>query len=472
MSMASHGPLVFANHAGYTGQYIDGRFAPNEVNVWYEGSAALADHALFWAEGGALVIVPEHLHPGLVRDVGLFFGTEALSVLYASGGGASLCARLNEDREVSERVRDFLLQADNPEILAWGLTPALAALLRRMVEEGLDPQTPGIPPPEALWLVQLLDSKPGFRLLAEELSREHKGIKVPEGLILPDLDAALAAAKEHFFPAGHSVLLKAARGTGGYSTLLAADSGQSRERATALRRGRAQARFDTFWKVGSVVVERFVSGGGGAIPSAFTVDACVGKDRAVTVLCSGRMLIRAGKRYEGVVIGKNAVEFQLRAQLRDVAIVFGHALADRGFTGLFDLDFVVDEDGLAWVCEMNVRRASPSHVLAIARRAFGPKWETVGSVLGRDYVKLQGSLDLGYDDLRAMVQAFRRRSPSTVDLLITQASLSLRRRSPCFGYALLAEDAATCMREAARFERFVYTALGLNLDALGTKSGN
>lgn len=469
MSMPSGGPLVLANHADFTGQNIDARFGPNEVKIWYDGSASLADHALFWAEGDALVIVPEDLHPGLLEDVRCFFGTEALDVLRASGGGASLCDRVDQDQEVGQRVRRHLRQADKPEILAWGLTPALATFLRRRADEGLDLQTPGIPSPDALWLVQLLDSKPGFRLLAEELSRKHQQVRVPEGLILPDLDAAIAAAEDHFFRAGHSVVIKAARGTGGYSTLVATRSEQPQEQATVLRRVRALARFDTFWEVGSVVVERFVSGGDGAVPTAFTVDACVSEDGTVSVDCLGRMLIEAGKRYDGAVVGKDAVESGLAVQLREVAAIFGRALAERGFTGLFDLDLVVDEDGIAWVCEMNVRRASPSHLLAIARRAFGHSWATSGAALGRDYVKLQGSLNLVYDDLRGMVKDFRRRNPSTLDLLITQASCSLQRRSPGFGYAILAEDAQTCALEADRFERFVYSSLGLSPGTLNAR---
>jgi hypothetical protein len=182
------------------------------------------------------------------------------------------------------------------------------------------------------------------------------------------------------------------------------------------------------------------------------------------------MLVKAGRRYDGAVIGKSSVEPELATRLREVADVFGRALADRGFTGLFDVDFVVDAEGRAWVCEMNVRRASPSHLVAIARQAFGPSWATDGAVFGRDNVYLQGSLQLTYDDLRTIAEDFRHQSPDTVDLLITQASRSLKRRSPHFGYALLGADSWICGEEAARFENFVYSSLGLNLAVLDNRA--
>jgi hypothetical protein len=470
MTVPGGGSLVLANHAEFNGQCMQTRFDANEVKVWYEGGAELGDHALFWAQGEALVIVPEEVHPRMLEDVRQFFGTEAIDTVRPAGDTVSLCDRVGRDPEVSERVRHWLLTADRPDLLAWGLTPPLASFLQAKAKEGVDVQTPGIPAIDALWLVQSMDSKPGFRLLAEELSRTHAEIHVPEGFIVPDLDVALAAAEDHFLCAGQSVVIKAARGTGGYSTLLATPSEQAAEQAAALRRIRALARFDNFWRVGSVVVERFIAGPDGTTPTSYTVDARVGADGSVSVECLGRMLIKAGRRYDGAVIGRASVEPELATQLRKVTDVFGRALADRGFTGLFDLDFVVDAGGHAWVCEMNVRRASPSHLVAIAHRAFGPSWATDGAVFGRDYVYLQGSLKLTYDDLRSIAEEFRHQSPDTVDLLITQASRSLKRRSPYFGYALLGADARICGEEAARFENFVYSSLGLNLAVLDDRA--
>jgi len=466
MTSSGGGSLVLANHAEYNAQCMQTRFDTNEVKVWYEGGAELGDHALFWARGEALVIVSEEIHPRLLEDVRRFFGTKAIDTVRPEGDAASLSDRVGGDRAVSEQVRRWLRTVDRPDLLAWGLTPPLAAFLRARAQEGVEVRTPGIPAIDALWVVQSLDSKPGFRLLAEELSRTHTEIHVPEGFILPDLDVALSAAEDHFLRAGQSVVIKAARGTGGYSTMIATPF----EQPAALRRIRALARFDNFWRVGSVVVERFVAGPDGATPTAYTVDASVGADGSVLVECLGRMLIKAGKRYDGAVIGKGAVEPELATQLRQVTDVFGRALAERGFTGLFDVDFVVDAEGRAWVCEMNVRRASPSHLVAIAHQAFGLSWATDGAVFGRDYLYLRGSLQLTYDDLRRIADDFRHQSPNTVDLLITQASRSLKRRSPYFGYALLGADSWICAEEAARFEKFVYSSLGLNIAVLDNRA--
>ncbi|MBK8078544.1 MAG: hypothetical protein IPK24_24120 [Kineosporiaceae bacterium] len=461
--------LVFANHAEFNGQNMQMIFAASEAKVWYEGAADLIDHALFWAQGGALVIVPEEVHPGLLKDVRNFFGTEAIDTLHFPGTSASLCDRIGQDRAGRERMRHWLRGNSNSNLLAWGMTPALASLMRVLEKEELYVQAPGLPSADALWLAQSLDSKPGFRMLAEELGHAHPEVRVPDGFLLPDLDAALATAEDYFLRSGHSVILKAARGTGGYSTLIAVPSVRPEEQMASLRRLRALARFDTFWQVGSVVVERYISGPDGATPAAYTVDACVNRDGSVSIECFGRMLIHSGKRYEGAVMGRGAVNPALAAQLHEVARIFGRALSKRGFTGLFDIDFVVDAEGLPWVCEMNVRRASPSHLLAIALRAFGPSWLTKGAVFGRDYLYLRGSMKMSYEDLRTLAQEYSSQNPAILALLITQASYSLLRRSPHFGYAILAADAHVCEEEAGRFERFVYSSLGLNLLALSSR---
>ena len=65
-------PLVLANHGDFIGQCMDARFHADELKIWYSGSAALLDHALFWATGDALAVVTDDVHPELLADARAF----------------------------------------------------------------------------------------------------------------------------------------------------------------------------------------------------------------------------------------------------------------------------------------------------------------------------------------------------------------------------------------------------------------
>lgn len=448
--------VVFANHGEFVSPFLDADFPPRQVDIWRDGTTDLSDTALYWAQGDALIVVPGEVDANLLMDVRSFLGA-TVDVVRTAGDPTQLSDCVAQDPDAMVRLRRLA----GAELLAWGLTPGLARFLRTFEDLGFDHLSGGVPSPDLLWLVQTLDSKPGFRIFAEQLSREDPAIRVPPGFIVPTLATALQAAQDQFFSQGHGAVVKAARGTAGYSTYVLEWSASLGEQRRTLQRRESLARFDAFWHTGPVVVERFIGGVADQSPTTVTVCVRVANAHNISIEYVATMLVRDQVRYSGAVLGHGAVPPTVAADVGAVARRFGTALAQRGFTGLFDLDVVVDTEGLLWVCEMNVRRASPSHLRAIAERAHGASWATEGAVLGRDYLHVRGTLHLTYPELRSILAEFGRRSPSSTRVVITHASSSLKRRSPWFGYALLAEDAATCASESRRFEDFFHRTLGM-----------
>ena len=96
---------MLANHGDFIGQCMDARFHADELKIWYSGSAALLDHALFWATGDALAVVTDDVHPELLADARAFFGAEAIETLRPGGDGFDLCERVSRDQDASARVK-------------------------------------------------------------------------------------------------------------------------------------------------------------------------------------------------------------------------------------------------------------------------------------------------------------------------------------------------------------------------------
>ena len=172
--------VVFANHGEFVSQFLDAAFPPRQLDIWRDGTTDLSDSALYWAQGDALVVVPGEVDARLLMDVRSFLGAK-VEVVRTAGDPTQLSDCVAQDPDAMVRLR----QLSGAELLAWGLTPGLARFLRTSEDLGFDHLSGGVPSPDLLWLVQTLDSKPGFRIFAEELSREHPAIRVPPGFVVP-----------------------------------------------------------------------------------------------------------------------------------------------------------------------------------------------------------------------------------------------------------------------------------------------
>lgn len=453
--------LVLANVLEYNLRTQPPGVSGFELAAWDGPGVDLAELGVFWGGEDSVVVLPQPADPEWIEDLVTTLDLRRLRPLATGGRTRSLCADLSKDAELLRLIRTETGARDEVLISAWGATPQLAGLVAQLEAAGSAVRTEGLPPKEGFWLSYELDSKAGFRHFAQQACLGG-AVALPEGYIVPDVETALEAMA-HLAREGRGCVLKTSQGTAGFGMFQVPTVLDAAGRARQLREIRSRMRFDSRWACGPLVVESLVEGPAGEAPLAVTADFEVTEEGVVRYLGGGRMRVRKGQFYEGVVCGRGSLPMEIEARMHAAGTEVGAAAAARGYRGLFDLDFVVSADGALLVTEMNARRASPSHAFAIARRLRGAQWQDSSAVLANDHCTLTGSCDLVYGHVREAVRRFRCDALSrTASVVPTIVSHSLRRSVPYLGYAIVADTADEAGEAAARFESHLAQACGLS----------
>lgn len=234
---------------------------------------------------------------------------------------------LAEDGQICEAItaRTDLTGSDTP-MLSWGATPGTVRL--------------GVTSPETLRCVRRYESKRHAHRLFEALAAGHPRILVPEQ---QPLRSAWRQARE--LADGRRVVLKQEFGVGGQGVVIV--SRETPGLRSLLRRSvRAGA-----------LVERFVDGD--PANRDVTFDALVAPDGRVWPVGAGSMMVD-GVAYRGVTVGPGVLPAQISAVAADFGLAVGRALAEEGYRGWYDVDYVATVEGMLAPTEINLRLSGPA----------------------------------------------------------------------------------------------------------------
>ncbi|MGW0481936.1 GNAT family N-acetyltransferase [Nonomuraea sp. NPDC003214] len=215
-----------------------------------------------------------------------------------------------------------LASAPGP-VLPWGRTEQFARIV----------PTPG----RVLAAIARFESKRGAHELFRALAPDHPGIVVPA-----QRPVGSRRALRRELASGVPLVLKTEYGVGGSGTLIL-DGGTRR----AGRR----------WARAGVLVEEYVPGSGPYRDPTF--DAVVDDHGAVHPVGTGLMRVE-GPRYRGVTTGPGVLPAELTATAARFGTAVGRALAEHGYRGWYDVDFVTDPAGRLAPTEINLRLTGPA----------------------------------------------------------------------------------------------------------------
>lgn len=454
--------FVFANILEYNLRTLGVGTSEFEMAAWDIPGTDLADLAVFWGGDDTTVLAPQDVDAEWLADIAGTLDLRRLRVWASCGRTRSLCDDIARDGALLGAIRG---EVGGALLGAWGPTPQLGTLLRELGMDGHS-RTVGLPDVDLFWLAWDLDSKAGFRHFIRQ-ARLEEWVAMPEGFIVPDAETALEATA-YFSGQNRGCVLKTAHGTAGFGILRVPPVGTIPERDRVLRELRSRMRFDSGWIGRPIVIEEWITGRFGEDAVSVTADFEVQPDGNTYYLGGGRMRMKKSQYYMGVVCGRGALSVAITERTVKAGAVVGAAVAAHGFRGLFDLDFVVSGDGSVWVTEMNARRASPSHVFAIARRLRGDHWYDDCAVLANDHCTLAGAHDASYRQVRKAIERFQCITRASSVSVIPTIVSSLRRSVPYIGYAVLAEDAERASLAAQEFERLLAEAVGVPVQGHAT----
>jgi hypothetical protein len=323
-----------------------------EFNGQFAGSVRGPDHysclAAFCGPCPAMIVFPQRVHDWWVRDISAVLGWGEVEVHSGIAGDGRVSEAILARPDLLER-----LTSRGSPVLPWGRTAAF---------EPIAPSPSGV-----LEAIRRYESKRHAHALFRALASDHPGIVVPAQR---PVGSRRALARE--LAGGTRVVLKREYGVGGSGTLIVSPETKGR-RALPWR-----------W-AGGVLLEEYVEGSGPYRDPTF--DAVIDSDGEVHPVGVGLMSIDETS-YRGVTVGPGVLPEPLTDTAVEFGVAVGRVLAEDGYQGWYDVDFVTDRSGRLAPVEINLRLTGPAvafHLQAALDRQRG----------GHHFVRTLDRLPLG-----------------------------------------------------------------------------
>lgn len=333
------GPMVrVGNVAEFNGQFAGGVRGPDHYSCL----------AAFCGPCPAMIVLPQRVHDWWVRDISAVLGWGEVEVHSGIAGDGRVSEAILARPDLLER-----LTSRGSPVLPWGRTAAF---------EPIAPSAGGV-----VESIRRYESKRHAHALFRGLASDHPGIVVPA-----QRPAGSRRALARELAGGGRVVLKREYGVGGSGTLIVSPETEGL-RALARR-----------W-AGGVLLEEYVEGSGPYRNPTF--DAVIDSDGEVHPVGAGLMDVDETS-YRGVTVGLGVLPDPLTDTAVGFGVAVGRALAEDGYRGWYDVDFVTDRSGRLAPVEINLRLTGPAvafHLQAALDRLRG----------GRHFVRTFDRLPLG-----------------------------------------------------------------------------
>ncbi len=342
----------------------------------------LADRALLWRDGRKLVVTSLPVEPAHVRYLQQALGYRTLENLYPSQATEALIADILREDDLRARIVQRLRGEPEVALISFMASHEVLALAEVLRREGLPVTTPECPSPENMAIRDELDSKAGFRRFFSRIEGKVPGVRLPEGIVARNpAEAARAAAG--FLSAGRGCVIKPNNSQSGVGFIILPAGSLDGTPAEMERTLRARLEADSQMTADVVVVEEWIdidkSVGGGSPSVEMHIPADPQRDVEFLYLC-GQILTPSGyfcgvDMYPGVAGGR------LEPVIEAAGVTVAREMRRLGYVGYFDMDLVIDRQGVPYAVEVNTRRTGGTHAHEAAEAIYGPRyWERAGVI--------------------------------------------------------------------------------------------
>jgi hypothetical protein len=421
--------IHIGNVAEFNKQFFAPEFSPEHFISWARESNHYACLACFYSANPTLIFLPFRLDQrwiDLLRE--RLSWTHAVQIFDGLDAGPSLSTVILERPELLALVVE-----SGDELLAWGVAPEFQRLCSTVATlRGAFPASDASCMPSVMDVATKCESKAGSHDLFECVCAVSNAFAIPGQVVARSLaDAATALAARA--GTGAVSVLKSEFGVGGFGTVVV-EPDQAASEATALRFLQDLIAEDNIFLCGALVVEDYVPHAAGT--SDLTFDAVIHPDGSVEVVGLGIMQV-VGTKYIGVTVGPDVDRMVHGAAITEFGLGVGRRMADAGYRGWFDIDFVLGQDGRIYPTEINARRTGPTIAHALRLRYESMRPQSDHTVRTLDLLKLPHPLaeEVLFEHVRSLDVMMR---PLGVEVVPTLVSASTEaEEEPYFGVALV-----------------------------------
>lgn len=330
-----------------------------------EVELSLDDQAVFWGGNHTLIIASHALPTSHAAHVESALNLNDVDTLIPQVISGRLSQDITNDsllrREIVERTAK---SSEAVVINQYAATEEFTELVKTMIAEGANIVTPELPREEARWVTKKLDLKSGFRQLAGSILADFD-IRIPKGFVCERPEEVISMSY-YFVSNGQDVIIKPNDGEDGMGQLVVPAGSERNAIVESIER-------NPFLRGGDAVVEEYIDSGKERLSPSVEFKVT---DEHVEYLYSCRQSLSSNGTFLGVDIGPGTIGKSIKDKMVKTGMVFGNALHQLGYRGIFDIDFIVGKDQRVYAVESNLRRTGATHVHEIGKRLFGSSYES------------------------------------------------------------------------------------------------
>ncbi|MBU2543371.1 hypothetical protein KJ707_02315 [Patescibacteria group bacterium] len=361
------------------------------------------DHAycdrFVWADDDRRVLVtPFPLDPQFFQDANTLLDFRHVINLYPQKINGSICHTiLNEDRQLLQQIISII--KDNPgiKITSYAATTEFLELVTYLQKQGLLIVTPETPTNADQWVSSFVDSKTGFRQTWAQLNGQLP--PMPEGAICRQQEELLGWSK-HLYHQHQGIVLKINRGLAGEGIIIINQPNLNDDQLEKIIKENST---QLYWSQDMVVVEEYIAPNisvAGGFPS---IEFQITQGQTSYLYVCG-MRINPQGVFMGMEIGKGAIDGRIEKTLVKYGRKFARHLAELGYQGFFDIDWVYSQDHDYYPLEANLRRTGGTHAYELATRILGDDFDEKFYLISQNKIQAPKLSGLSYQQVKSTLK--------------------------------------------------------------------
>ncbi len=387
--------LVIANITEVVGDLI-ASMPKKQADFEIREDNCICDRFIFTETDDQILVTPLPINPAFLNDSLKLLGLKNVINLFPENCGLSICKDILSDKKLNRTLMDLIRKNKNINVYSYAGTKFFADLVRYWRKQGLKFNTPELPDDENRYIQDFFGSKAGFRQAASLLGDDF--LKMPEGAICSSKEEMFGWAG-YLLKKGAGIVIKYNRGLAGAGLKIIKKEEVTGSVYDCLEK---IIKEEIYFQKFPLVIEEF-------IPPDFNV--CGGSPNVEMRIKNGKpeLLYTCSMRvtlegiFRGIEIGKEVMATKLAAILTKTGMKLGNYLAQKGYQGYFEIDFVAGIDGKIYPIEANLRRTGGTHVFEATQKLLGKNWAE-NYIVAKNIHDVAKLLGKNYEDIKQTVK--------------------------------------------------------------------
>ncbi len=326
----------------------------------------LSERSLFWSTANDLLIASPFLIPeDYINWVGDLF-KKRIKLLYPPNSVQPLFEFLSEPQQIHE-IKKWVNSGSLASLIAYSASESLENFISILSENQIYLNIDTLPDKSFWPKRRFFSSKLGFKHTLKILEGDGLNVTGPDYFSCKNLEQTRDAILE-FLRAGKPVIVKPNDGNSGIGThrFYPYDLDTSNKINHSLEN-------NLFIKENQVVVEELITSRSGSLMSPSLELLVPLPPENPVILYWSQQLISPSGGFQGIIIDMQEPQNNKKTKAENIALAIAAFLQREGYRGIFDIDFLIRDDGLFIPIEMNLRHTGGTHVFLAADSLLGKR---------------------------------------------------------------------------------------------------